>query len=132
MQAHLRGTTLDQPCRDIVLHQWMNVPDRAARTERWEREHHLPEPWLGHLSAAPILFVSSNPNLQTKELRPTTLSGPIPEPEPLQKLGRATPEDHPSLNKPYRAPKFYWPEEEVRDLYESSSTCGRLMMGRAG
>jgi hypothetical protein len=30
-------------------------------------EHHLPEPWSGHLASAPILFVSSNPSINTSE-----------------------------------------------------------------
>ncbi len=32
---------------------------------------HLPEPWSGHIDAAPILFLSSNPSIDAKEDFPT-------------------------------------------------------------
>src|SRR3954452_12890270 len=64
------------PCRKVVVHQWPDAPSEAEwgarkrkdwpdlpveeRRARWRREHHVPEPWLGHIEQAPLLFVSSN------------------------------------------------------------------------
>src|SRR4051812_1177628 len=69
MEAHLEGRGGNQLCRKVVLHQWKKVPCDEARERRWRREHHVPVPWVGHLESAPILFISSNPNLTPSELR---------------------------------------------------------------
>lgn len=34
-------------------------------------KYHVPEPWSGHIGAAPILFVSSNPSIDEREHYPT-------------------------------------------------------------
>ena len=118
MKAHLEGEGGDPLCREVVLHQWQNVPDLEARKRRWRREHHTPVPWVGHLETAPILFVSSNPNLAPNDLRKPK-EEEIPDPEPLEGLRDATLEEHPSLRKPFRAPKRYWDPDEVVDYYEN-------------
>ena len=118
MESHLRGEGGDQPCREVVLHQWKYVKD-GDQPRRWKREHHAPEPWLGHFGEAPILFVSSNPNLSKNDLRRATLAGEIPEPVPLPKLGAAELEDHASLGKPFRAAKPYWRDVEVVDVFDN-------------
>jgi hypothetical protein len=120
MEAHLEGRGEDHPCREVVLHQWANVGDEGARAVRWRREHHLPEPWLGHLDEAPILFVSSNPNLGGSDLRPSWLDGPIPDPEPIPSLGASRLDDHASLNKPFRAAKANWSDSEIVDVFDNS------------
>src|SRR5690606_19539297 len=48
------------PCSNIVGSQDA-VPDGAFQ---------VPEPWSGHLSTAPILFVSSNPSISYEEEYP--------------------------------------------------------------
>jgi hypothetical protein len=118
MKAHLEGRGGDQPCEEVVLHQWAKVRSTEARRRRWRREHHTPVPWIGHLSSARMLFVSSNANLARADLRPTEESH-IPEPIPLDTLRDATVADHPSLRKPFRAPKWYWANDEITDSYES-------------
>ncbi len=40
------------PCRSVVI--WQGL-DRHV-------ERYVPEPWVGHLGSAPILFISSNPS----------------------------------------------------------------------
>ena len=35
-----------------------------------EAEYHLPEPWVGEIDHAPILFISSNPSIDTDEVFP--------------------------------------------------------------
>jgi len=49
------------PCAPVVLSQWKghSVEERVTT---WERFHQLPEPWVGHLGRARILFVASNPD----------------------------------------------------------------------
>ncbi len=49
----------DHPCRKIVHTQPTN-PD----------EFQVPEPWAGHLSQAPLLFISSNPSISSREPYP--------------------------------------------------------------
>lgn len=34
-------------------------------------DYHVPEPWSGHIDAAPILFISSNPSISENEHYPT-------------------------------------------------------------
>jgi hypothetical protein len=50
------------PCSEVVLEQWP-TNSFEERVGLWPERHQLPEPWLGHLESAPILFVSSNPSL---------------------------------------------------------------------
>jgi hypothetical protein len=51
------------PCAAIVLSQWGDIP-AETRIAHWRRAHQLPEPWVGHIDRAPILFVSSNPSIR--------------------------------------------------------------------
>jgi len=52
-------------CASVVLSQWQHRTSQNsdARIENWKDWHQLPEPWVGHLDRAPILFVSSNPSI---------------------------------------------------------------------
>jgi hypothetical protein len=119
MEAHLEGRGGHQACREVVLQQWAKVPSAEARKRRWRREHHAPVPWSGHLDKAPILFISSNPNLSPGDLRkPEEVS--IPEPETRDELLEKTVDDHPSLRKPFRAPKPYWASDEIADVHENN------------
>lgn len=52
----------DSPCARVVLHQWKGIDDHD-RLERWPQLHQIPEPWVGHLEQAQIVFVSSNPSI---------------------------------------------------------------------
>lgn len=47
------------PCRKIVLTQ-------STSSEEFQ----VPEPWAGHLSQAPLLFISSNPSISDDEPYP--------------------------------------------------------------
>jgi hypothetical protein len=119
MEAHLEGRGGGQECRNVVLHQWAKVPSEEARKRRWRREHHAPIPWTGHLEKAPILFLSSNPNLSPRDLRkPEEVE--IADPEPRDELLGKTIDAHPSLWKPFRAPKPYWAADEVVDVHENN------------
>jgi hypothetical protein len=53
------------PCAPIVNWQWNHLEnlDLDARRKHWKTWHQLPEPWVGHLDKARILFVSSNPSI---------------------------------------------------------------------
>ena len=48
----LNSTLVDHPCHTIVL-------DQCAEYDDFQ----LPEPWVGHIASAPLLFVSSNPSI---------------------------------------------------------------------
>jgi hypothetical protein len=119
MEAHLEARGDGQPCERVVLHQWTEVPSEEARKRRWRREHHAPVPWTGHLDQAPILFISSNPNLSSRDLRKPE-EVPIPEPDARHELLGKRVEDHPSLRKPFRAPKPYWAADEIVDVHENT------------
>jgi hypothetical protein len=56
-----RATNSSHPCHRIV------------NCQAGSEEFQLPEPWTGHLSSAPILFISSNPSINEEEAYPTTL-----------------------------------------------------------
>ncbi len=58
----LSAESPDHPCSTLALSQWVgrSVEERRAY---WPRFHQLPEPWVGRLATAPILFVASNPGL---------------------------------------------------------------------
>jgi hypothetical protein len=99
-------------CRTIVLYQWPDVPVEQ-RHERWRTEHHLPEPWVGHLESAPLLFVSSNPNLASRR----TPGPAAPRAEPLERLGRHDAVAHPSLRRGLSAPKWDWTDDELVDRF---------------
>jgi hypothetical protein len=101
-------------CSQIVLYQWPDVPIEQRR-ERWQSEHHLPEPWVGHLETAPLLFLSSNPNLASRR-KPGPPGAKAP---PLERLGEHTADEHPSLLRGLSAPKSDWTDEEIIDRYTS-------------
>lgn len=52
--AHCLNGATDHPCATIVHSQGVASPD----------EFQSPEPWSGHLAAAPLLFLSSNPSIR--------------------------------------------------------------------
>lgn len=118
MEACLRGdeASKESPCREIVLHQW---PDSGepARRGRWQREHHLPEPWVGHLEDAPLLFLSSNPGLGS--FRPLATPD-LHRPPALPELRGRSAAENPSLRKPFESPKWDWDYDEIVDRYESA------------
>lgn len=112
----LTDETHESPCRQIVMHQWPGFSP-AERRERWQREHHVPVPWVGHLEHAPLLFLSSNPGLGSKRV----LAKPAADPRPaLPVLRGATLEQHASLGRPFEAPKWEWIDEQIVDSYEAS------------
>lgn len=92
------------PCAEIVLHQWPGTHNESRR-ERFRREHHVPEPWVGHLESAPLLFVSSNPSLS--QTRPAVAPSAIKS-RNLERLGDTEARDHPSLRRAFEAPKWEW------------------------
>jgi hypothetical protein len=53
------------PCASVVHSQWQHLAnlDPDDRVRHWRVWHQLPEPWVGHLDQARILFVSSNPSI---------------------------------------------------------------------
>lgn len=131
VELNVAAERLTHPCREVVLHQW---PDASAgeqqgdwkrkdaqdlpveaRGERWGREHHVPEPWLGHIEQAPLLFLSSNPSLASYR----TSEPPIKFAEPLQQLGDHTVIEHTALRHGLAAPKPQWTDAEIIDRYES-------------
>jgi hypothetical protein len=63
----LNSRESSSPCASVVLWQWQDGakrdPDARARIGHWKDWHQLPEPWVGHLDQARILFVSSNPSI---------------------------------------------------------------------
>jgi hypothetical protein len=62
------------PCSAITHFQWDSI-DSVTRIARWRGAHQVPEPWVGHIAAAPILFVSSNPSIRG-QIAPGGLAAP--------------------------------------------------------
>lgn len=60
-RRHVCDSTFTSPCSEIVTSQG---------TPSWSL-FQVPEPWSGHIDSAPILFLSSNPSISTKETYPT-------------------------------------------------------------
>jgi hypothetical protein len=106
------------PCSKIVLYQWPDDVPFEQRLERWRSEHHIPEPWVGHLESAPLLFLSSNPSIAPSG-RHKPGSPPAPAP-PLQRLGEHTADDHPSLRRGLSAPKWDWDDDQIVDRVSSA------------
>lgn len=71
----LTGRTPDHPCAKLVLSQWPEDIPADARAAAWGRWHQLPEPWLGRLRDARLLFVASNPGLGGRSIPRERLSG---------------------------------------------------------
>lgn len=102
------------PCAKIVLDQWQGI-DGDARLEHWPRLHQLPEPWQGHLEAASILFISSNPSISGS----VTVPPPPPAAEATEFVGKTVAE-HPSIRHLGQGPKWLWEDDELVDRYEAS------------
>ena len=102
-------------CNEIVTHQWPGVPAEKRR-KYWQTVHQLPEPWVGHLETAPLLFLSSNPNLASR--RPPHL--PPKKAPRLEGLGEHTVDQHPSLGRGLSAPKWEWTDSEIVDRFVSA------------
>src|SRR4051812_22441777 len=66
-------------CSKIVRYQWPEEVPFEGRLERWQREHHLPEPWVGHLGREP--------------------GPPATKAAPLERLGEYRADKHPSLHR---------------------------------
>jgi hypothetical protein len=116
MERCLADDADESPCRQIVLHQWTNVSPQNRRA-RWQREHRVPEPWVGHIDEAPLLFLSSNPSLASQ--RPL-IAPPARRSTPLASLRGVAASEHPSLNRPFEAPTWEWTDDQVADRYEST------------
>jgi hypothetical protein len=58
----LTAEQAEHPCARVVLWQWREH-SLNQRLRNWRRFHQLPEPWVGRLERARILFVSSNPSI---------------------------------------------------------------------
>lgn len=59
VQKCITASTGNHPCREIVTNQNCRYEDS-----------HVPEPWNGNIATAPILFVSSNPSIDSQEVYP--------------------------------------------------------------
>jgi hypothetical protein len=104
------------PCHEVVLHQWPETPNADARAARWRREHHVPEPWVGQIETAPLLFVSSNPSLASfRPAEPPKQFAP-----PLERIGNHTVRDHAAFRHGLAAPKPDWDDAEIIDRYENA------------
>lgn len=112
----LTGETAPHPCARVVLHQWLAVGPED-RQRRWRREHHLPEPWVGHIEAAAVLFLSSNPSLS--KVRDQVEPAPA-KPRVLERLRDAYLDQHPSLRRAFEAPKWEWQDDELQDRFEAA------------
>jgi uracil-DNA glycosylase len=68
MAECLSSQNSSSPCASVVLSQWQHLPnlDPADLKLHWKDWHQLPEPWVGHLDQARILFVSSNPSISNE------------------------------------------------------------------
>src|SRR5690349_1935417 len=73
-QTCLAAESSRHACNQIVTLQWSHRP-LTERLDRWRNEHHMPEPWYGHLEWAPILFLSSNPSIS---IPPSIFPNPLP------------------------------------------------------
>ena len=101
-------------CGDVVLSQCPTL-DTEMRARVWRRNHHLPGPWVGRLEQAPLLFLSSNP-FSRHSYDDSSLRDPQP---PLPEFNGATIDDHPSLGRPFEAPKAEWTDDQIVDKGEA-------------
>lgn len=60
-QSCINNTLIDHPCSKIVHVQNSSSFD----------DYQVPEPWCGNIIDAPILFISSNPAISSKDIFPT-------------------------------------------------------------
>jgi hypothetical protein len=119
-QTCLSSEKSTHACSQIALYQWSERP-LAERLGRWQLEHHMPEPWYGHLERAPILFVSSNPSIRKPSLGADT---PLPLP-PLSSHG------HPLRTRLGRAPTLSWEDDAMERWYEDAFDF-RVIDGKKG
>lgn len=101
-------------CAEVVLHQWPGVPVEERRA-RWRAEHHVPEPWVGHIEHAPLLFLSSNPSVSGTRPR----NAPPPSAVPFPHLLDAG-SDHPAVRRGLQAPRPAWGEDELVDRFKAA------------
>src|SRR3954464_8553400 len=103
------------PCSKVVLCQ--TALDPPVPTAAWRRKHHAPDPWVGHIEEAPLLFLSSNPYVRRK---PPYDDAPVTTPpRSLPTLNDATVDEHPSLRRAFEAPKPGWTDEQLVDKGEA-------------
>lgn len=104
------------PCGEIVRHQWPDIPPEH-RKRRWRAEHQMPEPWVGDLANAPLLFLSSNPSLSQVRAPggDTPAASVVPHPRADELL-----RDHPAVARGMHAPKACWSDKEIIDRYLAS------------
>ena len=88
----LVGDETGHPCGRIVREQWPDAP-AEERVARWRGDHHLPEPWAGHLDEAPLLFLGSSPALWA---------------------------DRPDGPRAARAPRPAWDDAEIADRFDGT------------
>ncbi|HWQ23982.1 MAG TPA: hypothetical protein VNK94_07755 [Gaiellaceae bacterium] len=115
METCLETRHEGHPCATVVQHQWAGIPYEERR-RRWRAEHHVPEPWVGHLERAPLLFLSSNPSLSVT--RPVQAPQPAP-PESLPNAGTLE-RDHPAVRRGLQAPRAAWSDAELIDRYSAA------------
>jgi hypothetical protein len=121
------------PCAKIVLDQWRGISS-SDRLVHWRETHQLPEPWVGHLERAPILFVSSNPSIAGSVTIPPT------DPPPFTaEISGHTAVDHPSMRRLGAGTRWTWSDEELVDRCEAAfdihianGIAGRRPDGSAG
>lgn len=107
MAGTLRGDA--SHCRKVVLCQTALEPPIADSL--WQRKHHLPEPWVGDIERAQLLFLSSNP--YGRRCYDAT-----PAPPPYGRIAEfngARVEEHPSLERAFEAPKAEWSDAQLLD-----------------
>lgn len=102
-------------CAEVVLHQWPGVPVEERRA-RWRAEHHVPEPWVGHIEHAPLLFLSSNPSVSGTRPRnspPAGATAPFPHSPEVAN-------DHPAVRQGLQAPRPVWKTDELVDRFNAA------------
>ena len=92
VQSNLDQERPSHPCHTVVTHAWRDVP-AGEREGRAFRENNVPEPWVGHIEAAPLPFVSSNPSLgRLRKAEPSREKDFAP---PIKRIGEHLAADHP-------------------------------------
>lgn len=85
----------------------------AERRDRWRLEHHVPEPWVGHIERAPLLFLSTNPSLAGHRPRHARPEAPV---VPFQRAETFKAE-HPAVARGLQNPRPAWSDEELIDRF---------------
>lgn len=105
------------PCHGVVTYQWPNL-DARQRCDRWKKEHHVPEPWAGHIEEAPLLFLSSNPSVAS--LRPPIAPRPEEFAPPIERIGDHHVAQHSAFRHGLASPKPIWTDAELVDRYSNA------------